>query len=275
MEKKMTKTINVKGVKFGGRNPLALIAGPCVIESREGCMAIADRLVKLSKRQNIPLVFKASYDKANRTSIDSYRGPGLEKGLEILAEIKAKYNVPVLTDVHSIEEIRIASQVVDIIQLPAFLIRQTDLVVAAGESGAVVNVKKAQFAAPWDMKNVVKKIESTGNKKIMLTERGASFGYNTLVADMRSLIILGEMGYPVIFDATHSVQSPGGQGDTSGGDGRFAPYLAKAAAAVGVDGMFIETHPDPANALSDGPNMIPTQDLSRLWKKLDAIDRLK
>lgn len=270
----MTKTIHVKGVKFGGRNPLALIAGPCVIESREGCMAIADKLVKLSKRQNIPLVFKASYDKANRTSINSYRGPGIAKGLEILSEIKEKYNVPVLTDVHSVEEIHIASNVVDIIQLPAFLIRQTDLVVAAGESGAVVNVKKAQFAAPWDMAQVVKKIEATGNKKIMLTERGASFGYNTLVADMRSLIILREMGYPVIFDATHSVQSPGGQGDTSGGDGRFAPVLARAAAAVGVDGMFIETHPDPVQALSDGSNMIPTKDLSKLWKKLNAIDEV-
>lgn len=271
----MTKTINVKGVKFGGKNPLAMIAGPCVIESREGCIAIADKLVQLSKKQNIPFVFKASYDKANRTSIDSYRGPGIEAGLEILAEIKEKYSVPVLTDVHSVEEIKIASKVVDIIQLPAFLIRQTDIVVAAGESGAVVNVKKAQFAAPWDMKNVVKKIESTGNKKIMLTERGASFGYNTLVADMRSLIIMGEMGYPVIFDATHSVQSPGGQGDTSGGDGRFAPYLAKAAAAVGVDGMFIETHPNPAEALSDGPNMIPTKELPKLWEKLDAIDQIK
>lgn len=271
----MAKTINVKGVKFGGNNPLALIAGPCVIESREGCMAIADKLVKLSKKQSIPFVFKASYDKANRTSINSYRGPGIAKGLEILSEIKEKYNVPVLTDVHSVEEIHIASKVVDIIQLPAFLVRQTDIVVAAGESGAVVNVKKAQFAAPWDMAQVVKKIESTGNKKILLTERGASFGYNTLVADMRSLIIMRELGYPVIFDATHSVQSPGGQGDTSGGDGRFAPYLAKAAAAVGVDGMFIETHPDPASALSDGPNMIPTKDLSNLWKKLNAIDEVK
>ena len=271
----MAKTVNVKGVKFGGKHPLAMIAGPCVIESREGCMAIADKLVKLSKKQHIPFVFKASYDKANRTSIDSFRGPGLEEGLEILAEIKAKYKVPVLTDVHSVKEIQIASKVVDIIQLPAFLTRQTDIVVAAGESGAVVNVKKAQFAAPWDMKNVIKKIESTGNKKILLTERGASFGYNTLVADMRSLIIMGELGYPVIFDATHSVQSPGGQGDTSGGDGRFAPYLAKAAAAVGVDGMFIETHPNPAEALSDGPNMIPLKELPKLWNKLDAIDQIK
>ena len=253
----MTKTVNVKGVRFGGKNPLALIAGPCVIESRESCMAIADKLVKLARRQEIPFVFKASYDKANRTSISAYRGPGISKGLEILAEIREKYSVPVLTDVHSVEEIHIASGIVDIIQLPAFLTRQTDLVVAAGESGAVVNVKKAQFAAPWDMKNVVRKIEETGNRKILLTERGACFGYNTLVADMRSLIIMRELGYPVIFDATHSVQSPGGQGDSSGGDGRFAPYLARAAAAVGVDGMFIETHPDPASALSDGPNMIP------------------
>ncbi|HSR88041.1 MAG TPA: 3-deoxy-8-phosphooctulonate synthase [Pontiella sp.] len=271
----MTKTVDVKGVKFGGKNPLALIAGPCVIESREACMAIADKMVKLAKKQNIPYVFKASYDKANRTSIHSYRGPGISKGLEIMAEIKEKYNVPVLTDVHSVEEIHIAAKVVDIIQLPAFMIRQTDFVIAAGESGAVVNVKKAQFAAPWDMANVVKKIESTGNRKILLTERGASFGYNTLVADMRSLVIMREMGYPVIFDCTHSVQSPGGQGDSSGGDARFAPYLAKAAAAVGVDGMFIETHPDPVNALSDGPNMIPLQQMPALWKKLVAIDKVK
>jgi len=271
----MTKTVNVNGVKFGGKNPLALIAGPCVIESREGCMDIAKKLVGMAKRLDVPLVFKASYDKANRTSIDSYRGPGIAKGLEILSEIREKYNIPVLTDVHSVEEIHIAAKVVDIIQLPAFMIRQTDFVIAAGESGAAVNVKKAQFAAPWDMKNVIKKIESTGNKNILLTERGASFGYNTLVADMRSLIIMREMGYPVVFDATHSVQSPGGQGDTSGGDGRFAPYLAKAAVAVGVDGLFIETHPEPAKALSDGPNMIPTKDLPGLWKKLNAINGVK
>lgn len=272
---KMKKTVSVKDVKFGEGHPLALIAGPCVIESREGCLAIAEQMVKTAKELNIPYVFKASYDKANRTSIHSFRGPGITKGLEILAEIKETFNVPVLTDVHTVEEIKIAAKVVDIIQLPAFLIRQTDFVVAAGESGAVVNVKKAQFVAPWDMKNVVKKIEETGNKNILLTERGVSFGYNTLVADMRSLIIMRELGYPVIFDATHSVQSPGGQGDSSGGDGRFAPYLARAAAAVGVDGMFIETHPDPANALSDGPNMIPLEQMPALWRKLDAIDKIK
>jgi 2-dehydro-3-deoxyphosphooctonate aldolase (KDO 8-P synthase) len=271
----MSKNFTVNGVGFGNRHPLALIAGPCVIESRKNIMDIAARLVRMANRLDVPLVFKASYDKANRTSIHSYRGPGISKGLEILAEVREKYNIPILTDVHNVEEIHIASQVVDIIQLPAFLVRQTDFVVAAGESGCAVNVKKAQFAAPWDMTQVIKKIESTGNTKILLTERGTSFGYNTLVADMRSLIIMREMGYPVIFDATHSVQSPGGQGDSSGGDGRFAPSLAKAATAVGVDGLFIETHPNPEEALSDGPNMVPLGQMPALWKKIVAIDAVK
>jgi 2-dehydro-3-deoxyphosphooctonate aldolase (KDO 8-P synthase) len=271
----MSKNFTVNGVGFGNRHPLALIAGPCVIESRKNIMDIAARLVRMANRLDVPLVFKASYDKANRTSIHSYRGPGISKGLEILAEVREKYNIPILTDVHNVEEIHIASQVVDIIQLPAFLVRQTDFVVAAGESGCAVNVKKAQFAAPWDMVQVIKKIESTGNTKILLTERGTSFGYNTLVADMRSLIIMREMGYPTIFDATHSVQSHGGQGDSSGGDGRFAPSLAKAATAVGVDGLFIETHPNPEEALSDGPNMVPLGQLPALWKKVAAIDAIK
>lgn len=271
----MSKNFTVNGVGFGNRHPLALIAGPCVIESRKNIMDIAARLVRMANHLDVPLVFKASYDKANRTSIHSYRGPGISKGLEILAEVREKYNIPILTDVHNVEEIHIASQVVDIIQLPAFLVRQTDFVVAAGESGCAVNVKKAQFAAPWDMTQVIKKIESTGNTKILLTERGTSFGYNTLVADMRSLIIMREMGYPVIFDATHSVQSPGGQGDSSGGDGRFAPSLAKAATAVGVDGLFIETHPNPEEALSDGPNMVPLGKMPALWKKIVAIDAVK
>ena len=271
----MSKNFTVNGVGFGNRHPLALIAGPCVIESRKNIMDIAARLVRMANRLDVPLVFKASYDKANRTSIHSYRGPGISKGLEILAEVREKYNIPILTDVHNVEEIHITSQVVDIIQLPAFLVRQTDFVVAAGESGCAVNVKKAQFAAPWDMVQVIKKIESTGNTKILLTERGTSFGYNTLVADMRSLIIMREMGYPTIFDATHSVQSPGGQGDSSGGDGRFAPSLAKAATAVGVDGLFIETHPNPEEALSDGPNMVPLGQLPALWKKVAAIDAIK
>ena len=271
----MSKNFTVNGVGFGNRHPLALIAGPCVIESRKIVIDIAARLVRMAKRLDVPLVFKASYDKANRTSIHAYRGPGISKGLEILAEVREKYNIPILTDVHTVEEIHLVSKVVDIIQLPAFLVRQTDFVVAAGESGCAVNVKKAQFAAPWDMAQVVKKIESTGNTKILITERGASFGYNTLVADMRSLIIMRELGYPVIFDATHSVQSPGGQGDASGGDRRFAPYLAKAATAVGIDGLFIETHPHPDEALSDGPNMVPLAQMPALWKKIAAIDAVK
>jgi 2-dehydro-3-deoxyphosphooctonate aldolase (KDO 8-P synthase) len=271
----MVKVVNVNGVKFGGSNPLALIAGPCVIESRDLCMDLAKKLSGMAKRMNVPFVFKASYDKANRTSIKSYRGPGIAKGLEILAEIKAKYNVPILTDVHSEQEIPIAAQVVDIIQIPAFLCRQTDIVVAAGESGKVVNVKKGQFLAPWDMKNVIRKIEETGNQKILLTERGVSFGYNTLVADMRSLLIMRELGYPVIFDCTHSVQSPGGAGDASGGDGKYAPYLARAAVAVGVDGIFLETNVDPTKALSDKANAMPLAEVSALWKKLTAINEVK
>lgn len=271
----MSKNFTVNGVGFGKRHPLALIAGPCVIESRKSVMDIAARLARMAKRLDVPLVFKASYDKANRTSIHAYRGPGISKGLEILAEVREKYDIPILTDVHTVEEIHIASNVVDIIQLPAFLVRQTDFVVAAGESGCAINVKKAQFAAPQDMAHVIKKIESTGNTKILITERGVSFGYNTLVADMRSLIIMRELGYPVIFDATHSVQSPGGQGDSSGGDGRFAPLLAKAATAVGVDGLFIETHPRPNEALSDGPNMVPLTQMPALWKKITAIDAVK
>lgn len=271
----MTKTVNVNGVKFGGNNPLALIAGPCVIESRELCMELAKRLSAMAKKINVPFVFKASYDKANRTSIHSYRGPGIAKGLEILAEVKAKYDVPILTDVHSEQDIHLAAQVVDIIQIPAFLCRQTDIVAAAGESGKTVNVKKGQFLAPWDMKNVVRKIEETGNKKILLTERGVSFGYNTLVADMRSLLIMRELGYPVIFDCTHSVQSPGGAGESSGGDGKYAPYLAKAAVAVGVDGIFLETNVDPSKALSDKANAMPLAEVPGLWKKLTAINEVK
>ena len=271
----MTRTVNVNGVKFGGKNPLALIAGPCVIESRELCMEMAKKLSAMAKRMNVPFVFKASYDKANRTSIRSYRGPGIAKGLEILAEVKTKYNVPILTDVHSEQEVPIVAQVADILQIPAFLCRQTDLVVAAGESGKAVNIKKGQFLAPWDMKNVVRKIEETGNKKILLTERGVSFGYNTLVADMRSLLIMRELGWPVIFDCTHSVQSPGGAGDASGGDGKYAPHLAKAAVAVGVDGIFLETNVDPSKALSDKANAMPLSDVAGLWKKLRAINEVK
>ena len=271
----MTKVVTVGGVKIGGNNPLALMAGPCVIESRELCMDMAKRLKAMAVKMNVPLIFKASYDKANRTSIHSYRGPGIAKGLEILAEIKEKFNVPVLTDVHNEQEVALAAKVVDVIQIPAFLCRQTDLIIAAGESGKTVNVKKGQFLAAWDMKNIITKLESTGNKKIILTERGVSFGYNTLVADMRSLIIMRELGYPVVFDCTHSVQSPGGAGDCSGGDGRFAPYLAKAAVAVGVDGIFLETNVDPTKALSDKANAMKFADVPKLWKTLTAINEVK
>ena len=270
----MTKVVNVCGVKFGGNNPLALIAGPCVIESRELCMDMAKRLVAMSKKMNVPLIFKASYDKANRTSINSYRGPGIAKGLEILAEIKAKYNVPILTDIHSEQDIQLAAQVVDILQIPAFLCRQTDIVVAAGESGKAVYVKKGQFLAPWDMKNIIKKIESTGNRAIVLTERGSSFGYGNLVVDMCGLEIMKETGYPVILDATHAVQKPGALGDKTGGNAAYAPLLARAAAAVGVAGIFFEAHPNPALALSDGPNSLALKDVAKLVNIVSEIDSI-
>ena len=266
------KVIDCDGVKIGGRHPLVLLAGPCVIESREGCLDIAARLAKLAHAKGIPLVFKASYDKANRSSLRGYRGPGIESGLAILAEVKARYGLPLITDVHSVAEAKRAAEVADIIQIPAFLCRQTDLVVACGETGRIVNVKKGQFMAPWDMKNVIEKIESTGNRRILLTERGVSFGYNMLVADMRSLLVMREFGYPVIFDATHSVQRPGGAGDRSSGDGRWAPALARAAVATGCDGVFLETHPNPEQALSDKDNTIPLGSLGRLWTVLRSID---
>ena len=270
----MVKAVTVGGVKIGGKAPLALMAGPCVIESRKGCLDLARRLVRMARDEEIPFVFKASYDKANRTSIASYRGPGLEAGLDILAEVREKYGVPVLTDVHTAEEAVRAAKVVDIIQVPAFLCRQTDLLVAAGETGIPVNIKKGQFLAPGDMVNVIAKVESTGNRKIIVTERGASFGYNNLVADMRSLPEMRAFGYPVVFDATHSVQRPGGAGTSSGGDARLAPCLARAAVAAGCDGVFIETHVNPAEALSDGANAIPFAQMRKLWKKLRAIDEI-
>jgi 2-dehydro-3-deoxyphosphooctonate aldolase (KDO 8-P synthase) len=268
-----TRSIPVGDVIFGGTHPLALIAGPCVIESREGCLDLAGALVQLAQRDAIPLVFKASYDKANRTSHRSYRGPGLDRGLEILAEVREQFKVPVLTDVHSPEDARAAARVVDILQIPAFLSRQTDLLIAAGESGKVVNIKKAQFMAPEEIRHAVAKVESTGNRRILLTERGTTFGYNNLVADMRNLLIMRGTGYPVIFDATHSVQRPGAAGDHSGGDGRWAPALARAAVATGCDGVFIETHRDPEQALSDKENAIPFSNLPDLWYVLNRIDR--
>jgi 2-dehydro-3-deoxyphosphooctonate aldolase (KDO 8-P synthase) len=263
--------VRVGPVRIGRGRPLALIAGPCVIESREACLELAMRLARLAKRLGIPLVFKASYDKANRSSLGSYRGPGVEKGLEILAEVKACTGLPILTDVHTVAQAAQAAKVVDVLQIPAFLCRQTDLVVAAAETGLAVNIKKGQFLAPGDVGNIITKVESTGNRRVILTERGASFGYNNLVADMRSLLIMREFGYPVVFDATHSVQRPGGGGDHTAGDGRWAGPLAKAAVATGCDGVFVETHVDPSQALSDAENAIPFAAVGRLWRQLAAI----
>lgn len=267
-----SKTVKIGKISLGGRSPLALIAGPCVIESRESCLDLAGRLVRLSAREDIPLIFKASYDKANRTSIHSYRGPGIDAGLEILSEIRERFSVPVLTDVHTAEEARMAGRVVDCLQIPAFLCRQTDLLVAAAKTGVPVNVKKGQFLSAAEMKHVVGKLEESGAKRILLTERGESFGYQNLVADMRNLPLLSQLGRPVVFDATHSVQRPGAGDGASGGDRWLAPYLARAAVAAGCDAVFIETHVDPDQALSDGANAIIFKDLRLLWRKLRAID---
>ena len=257
-----------------GTGALTLMAGPCVIESHDGCMALADALVELTTRLGIPYIFKASFDKANRTSLSAYRGPGLEKGLETLAEIKAKWNVPIITDIHEPWQCEPVAEVCDVLQIPAFLCRQTDLVVAAARTGKVINIKKGQFLAPEDMVNVIRKVESEGNNRIVLTERGASFGYHNLVADMRSLLIMRELGYPVVFDATHSVQRPGGLGTGSGGDGRWAPALARAAVATGVDGLFMETHFNPPEALSDSANAIAFSALESLLTKLQKINAI-
>ena len=261
-------------VRFGGGAPLALIAGPCVIESRAMAFDLAARLVALAQKEKIPLVFKASYDKANRTSGKAFRGPGLAQGLDVLAGIKEKFGVPILTDVHQVSEVKPAAEVADILQLPAFLCRQTDLVLALGESGRVVNIKKGQFLAPWDVRHVIEKVESTGNKKILLTERGASFGYNNLVADFRSLLIMRQFGYPVVFDATHSVQLPGGRAEGTGGDGQWAPYLSRAAVAAGCDGLFWETHRNPPEAKSDKDNALPLAAIGPLWRQCRRIDEL-
>jgi 2-dehydro-3-deoxyphosphooctonate aldolase (KDO 8-P synthase) len=268
----MNRTVTVSNVSFGNTLPLSLIAGPCQMESREHAMMMAAELKAICKSLNMGLVYKSSFDKANRTSLKGTRGLGLEKSLAVFAEIKATFGLPVLTDVHDIAQCAVLAPVIDILQIPAFLCRQTDLLVAAAKTGCVVNVKKGQFLAPWDMKNVAAKITESGNPNVMLTERGASFGYNTLVSDMRSLPIMAETGAPVIFDATHSVQQPGGQGTSSGGDRRMVPVLARAAVAVGVAGVFIETHEDPDTAPSDGPNMVPLAELKSLLMKLQALD---
>ncbi len=270
----MPRTVKVGSVTMGAGHPLVLVAGPCVIEGRRACLQIARRLAEWAQAESIPLIFKASYDKANRTSVAAYRGPGLREGLDILREVKERYGVPILTDVHGVDEVEPVAAVADVLQVPAFLCRQTDLLLALGHSGKVVNLKKGQFLAPWDMRHVIAKVESTGNRRIMVTERGVSFGYNNLVADLRSLLVMRDFGYPVIFDATHSVQFPGGGGDRSAGEGRWAPALARAAVATGCDALFLETHPHPKSALSDGANMIPLAELRVLWKTARAIDEL-
>ncbi len=268
----VSKNVKVGDIKIGAGKPLAVIAGPCVIESRESALKHASLLKDAAERVGIPYIFKSSYDKANRSSVDSYRGPGLEKGLEILAEVKEKVGVPVLTDVHEIDQVGAAKEVVDVLQIPAFLCRQTDFVLAVARSGKVVNVKKGQFLAPWDMGNVVEKILSTGNDQILLTERGVSFGYNNLVSDMRSLLVLRELGYPVVFDATHSLQLPGRLGKASGGERKYIGPLARAGVAVGVDALFMEVHEDPDHALSDGPNSLPLKEFEALLRVVKRLD---
>jgi 2-dehydro-3-deoxyphosphooctonate aldolase (KDO 8-P synthase) len=268
----MTREIITGNVKIGANRPLVLIAGPCVIENEASTLRHAERLLTICNGLSIPLIFKASYDKANRTSISAFRGPGLKDGLAILRKVKDSMGLPVLSDIHSIEQISPASEVLDILQIPAFLCRQTDLLIAAAKSGRTINVKKGQFLAPWDMKNVAEKISASGNENIILTERGASFGYNNLVVDMRSFPVMRATGYPVVFDATHSVQLPGGQGDSSGGQREFVEYLSRAAVATGIDGIFMEVHEDPDSALCDGPNSIPLSELPALLKTLKAVD---
>jgi 2-dehydro-3-deoxyphosphooctonate aldolase (KDO 8-P synthase) len=266
--------VTVGAATFGNDLPLALIAGPCQLESRAHAFDIAGQLKEITAKLDIGFVYKTSFDKANRTSLSGRRGLGLEQALDIFADLRRDLGVPVLTDVHEREQCAVLAKAVDVLQIPAFLCRQTDLLVAAAATGKVVNVKKGQFLAPWDMKNVVAKVTDSGNPNVLQTERGVSFGYNTLVSDMRALPVMAETGAPVIFDATHSVQQPGGQGTSSGGDRRFVPVLARAAVAVGVAGIFIETHQDPDNAPSDGPNMLPLKDLPRLLEELIALDRI-
>jgi len=270
----MVKEIAVGDIKIGGGRPLVLIAGPCVMENEAATLHTAERLMTIANGVSMPLIFKASYDKANRTSVTAYRGPGLREGLRILAKVKEALGVPVLSDIHSIEQVGPAAEVLDVLQIPAFLCRQTDLVVAAARTGRVLNIKKGQFLAPWDMENVVGKAVSAGNDRLVLTERGVSFGYNNLVSDMRCIPIMRRFGYPVVFDATHSVQLPGGQGGCSGGQREFVEYLARAAVATGLDGVFMEVHEDPDKALCDGPNSIRLDELPYLLKKLKAIDAI-
>ncbi|MCM8800960.1 MAG: 3-deoxy-8-phosphooctulonate synthase [Candidatus Omnitrophica bacterium] len=267
------QVVKVKDIKIGRPHPLVLIAGPCVIESERMSLEVAKRIKEITQKRAIPFIFKSSYDKANRLSLDSYRGPGLKKGLDILYKVKQKLNIPVLSDVHCQAHIQQAKQVLDIIQIPALLSRQTDIVVEAAKTGKIINIKKGQFLAPWDISPIIKKIESTGNYSILITERGVSFGYNNLVSDFRALKIMGEFGYPVIYDATHSVQLPGGRGASSGGQRQFVSGLARAAVAFGCDGLFLEVHPQPDKAPCDGPNMISLKELELLLEQIKRIEK--
>lgn len=271
----MAKEIKLRDkIIFGGSRPFVLIAGPCMIESEELAMKTAAAIKNITEDLGIPFVFKASFDKANRSSIHSERGPGLVKGLDILNKVKNELNIPITTDIHQAQQAAAVGEVVDIIQIPAFLCRQTDLLAAAAKTNKIINVKKGQFMAPWDMQNVIVKIKESGNDQILLTERGSSFGYNNLVVDMRSLPTMREMGVPVVFDATHSVQIPGGKGTSTDGKREFVPYLSRAAAAVGIDALFLEVHPDPDRALSDGPNMVKLDELEGFLKPVREIDGL-
>lgn len=268
----MTREIQLKGLRIGGQSPFVLIAGPCVIESENATLEAAARLKQITSDLGIPFIFKSSFDKANRSSVNSYRGPGLKEGLRILRRVGEELNLPLLSDVHRFEEIGPAAEILDILQIPAFLCRQTDFVVDVARTGRVVNIKKGQFLAPWDIRHAAEKAASTGNDKILITERGVSFGYNNLVADMRSLPIIRGLGYPVVFDATHSVQLPGAGGSASSGDRKFVPHLTRAAVAAGIDALFLEVHACPDKALCDGPNMLSMDDLPALLKQVKEID---
>jgi len=269
-----TREISVGTLRLGGGSPLFLIAGPCVIESQTHACMMAVRVAKIASDAGVPFIFKASYDKANRSSVKAFRGPGLKEGLRILAKIKRELRLPILTDIHDASQAEPAAEVADILQIPAFLARQTDLLLAAAKTGRIINIKKAQFLSPWDMGNVAEKVASSGNDKIILTERGASFGYNNLVVDMRTFPVLRKFGYPVVYDVTHSVQLPGGQGHASGGQPEFIEPLARAGVAAGVDGIFLETHDHPAEALSDGANALPLSELPRLLERLKALSEI-
>lgn len=268
----MTKQITVGKIKIGGSNPLVLIAGPCVIESEKSCIDTAKHLKDIAGRLNMPFIFKSSFDKANRLSLESFRGPGIKRGLEILNKVKKNLNIPVLSDIHCVKDIAEAKEVLDIIQIPAFLCRQTDIITGAAETGKVINIKKGQFLAPWDILPIIRKAESAGNKRILITERGVCFGYNNLVSDFRSLKIMRDFGYPVIYDATHSVQLPGGKGRSSGGQREFVLGLSRAAVAFGCEGLFLEVHPSPDKALCDAQNMINLKELEKLLKQVKRIN---